>query len=240
MVVAKIAMEAAKAAAKLLKKPSIMVDDTKKFAGKYGKKLAEEHLGESRVKKAIASGKKKADKKKDKPVKKSKPKKKSNKQDLRHMTKEERKEYRKLEKEQKEDMKDEGKISSTAGGERQTMLIRPGRTRSLITGKNLKKSPRTKVEHTSGKLKSKGKLEKEDMRDFNPREKSLERRRPTPPYTVDQAADIMGLSEGYGKGQMKDIMENVASGNLTKKSKGGKIGSPRGVGKALRGWGKVI
>ena len=34
MVVAKVAMEAAKAAAKLLKKPSIMVDDTKKFVVK--------------------------------------------------------------------------------------------------------------------------------------------------------------------------------------------------------------
>ena len=41
--ISKLAIQAAKAASTLLKKPSIMVDDTKKFAGKFGKKLAEEH-----------------------------------------------------------------------------------------------------------------------------------------------------------------------------------------------------
>ena len=52
MVVLTLAAKAAQAAAKLLKKPSIMVDDTAKFAGKFGKKKAIEHLGETRVKKA--------------------------------------------------------------------------------------------------------------------------------------------------------------------------------------------
>ena len=43
---------AAKAALKLLKKPSVMVDDTAKFAGKFGEKEAVKHLGKTRVDKA--------------------------------------------------------------------------------------------------------------------------------------------------------------------------------------------
>ena len=47
MVVLTLAAKAAQAAAKLLKKPSIMVDDTAKFAKKFGEKKAVEHLGET-------------------------------------------------------------------------------------------------------------------------------------------------------------------------------------------------
>ena len=40
---------------------------------------------------------------------------------------------------------------------------------------------------------------------------------------------------------LEDIMDQVMGGGLTlEKKKGGKVGSPRGIGKALRGWGKVI
>ena len=238
MVVAKVAMEAAKAAAKLLKKPSIMVDDTKKFAGKYGKKLAEEHLGESRVKKAMASVKKKADKKKDKPTKKSKPKKRFSKKDLGHMSKEERKEFNKLRKQQKADMAGQEKTGSTSGGRREQMLVRPGRTTSAKKGK-LKRSKRTIVEHPSGRLKSKARLREDEMRDFEPGEKMEERLRPMPPGTADQTFEAM-RGKGMGRGQLEDIMDQIKGGTLTMKSKGGKVGSPRGVGKALRGWGKVV
>ena len=154
------------------------------------------------------------------------------------MSKEERKEFSKLRKQQEDDMKGDLKTASTSGGRREQMLVRPGRTTSDKKGK-LKRSKRTIVEHPSGRLKSKGRLEEDEMRDFEPGEKMEERLRPTPPYTVDQAADVMGLSEGYGKNQMKEIMDHIKDGTLTKKSKGGKVGSPRGVGKALRGWGKV-
>ena len=50
-----LANKAAQAALKLLKKPSIMVDDTAKFAKKFGEKKAIEHLGQTRVNKAKAA-----------------------------------------------------------------------------------------------------------------------------------------------------------------------------------------
>ena len=70
MVVQTLASKAAQAALKLLKKPSVMVDDTAKFAGKYGKKNAIKHLGEARVKKAEKAIEKRGQKKKDKKEKK--------------------------------------------------------------------------------------------------------------------------------------------------------------------------
>lgn len=234
--ISKLATQAAKAAADLLKKPSVMVDDTKKFAGKFGKKLAEEHLGKDRVKKAMASTAKKAQKKKDTSPK-PKSKKKFTKKDLQHMSSAERKEFSKLRKQQEADMKGEEKTASTSGGDRQQMLIRPGRTVSMKKGK-LKRSPRTIVEHPSGKLKSKSRLGEDDMREFNPREKMEEKLRPMPPGTADQTFEAM-KGKGMGRGQLEDIMDQVMGGGLTLKKKGGKVGSPRGVGKALRGFGKV-
>ena len=234
--ISKLATQAAKAAADLLKKPSVMVDDTKKFAGKFGKKLAEEHLGKDRVKKAMASTAKKAQKKKATP--KPKSKKKFTKKDLKHMSKEERKEFSKLRKQQEADMKGEERTTSTSGGARQQMLIRPGRTVSMKKGK-LKRSPRTIVEHPGGKLKSKSRLSEDEMREFNPGEKMAERLRPMPPGTADQTFEAM-RGKGMGRGQLEDIMDQVMGGGLTMKSKGGRINSPRGVGKALRGFGKVV
>ena len=247
--ISKLATQAAKAAATLLKKPSIMVDDTKKFAGKFGKKLAEEHLGKDRVKKAMASTAKKAQKKKSTPPK-PKSKKKFTKKDLQHMSKEERKEFSKLYKQQKDDMEGELKTASTSGGDREQMLIRQGRRKSPFTGKAIPrgsntpkvKYPRQKrsiVEHPGGKLKSKSRLSEDEMREFNPREKMEERLRPMPPGTADQTFEAM-RGKGMGRGQLEDIMDQVMGGGLTEKKKGGKVGSPRGIGKALRGWGKVI
>tara|TARA_R110002167_G_scaffold75720_10_gene211366 strand:+ start:9928 stop:10686 length:759 start_codon:yes stop_codon:yes gene_type:complete len=245
--ISKLAIQAAKAASTLLKKPSIMVDDTKKFAGKFGKKLAEEHLGKDRVKKATASTAKKAQKKK--PAPKPKSKKKFTKKDLQHMSKEERKEFSKLRKQQEADMRGEEKTTSTSGGDRQQMLIRQGRRKSPFTGEAIPrgsnppkvKYPRQKrsiVEDPRGELKSKSRLGENDMREFNPKEKMEEKLRPMPPGTADQTFEAM-KGKGMGRGQLEDIMDQVMGGGLTLKKKGGKVGSPRGIGKALRGFGKV-
>jgi hypothetical protein len=130
------------------------------------------------------------------------------------------------------------------------MLIRQGRRKSPFTGEAIPrgsnppkvKYPRQKrsiVEHPSGELKSKSRLGEDDMREFNPREKMEEKLRPMPPGTADQTFEAM-KGKGMGRGQLEDIMDQVMGGGLTLKKKGGKVGSPRGVGKALRGFGKVI
>ena len=248
-----LAAKAAQAAAKLLKKPSIMVDDTAKFAKKFGEKKAVEHLGETRVKKAKAALAKKAEKKKGK-KKKPKSKKGWTKKDLAHMTKEERKEFSKLRKEQKAIMEREGKGSgSTAGGGREQMLIRQGRRASPHTGdavprgrrKPKVKYPRQKrsiVEHPSGRLKSKAETySKEEKRFLEPYEKIEEQLRPAPPGTASQIYEAMH-GKRIGKDQLDDLEAMIRSGEIgvEGRKRGGKVKSGRGVGKALRGWGKVV
>ena len=201
--VAKLAAQAAKAALKLLKKPSVMVDDTAKFAKKFGEKKAVEHLGETRVKKAKAALGKKAEKKKGK-KKKPKPKKKWTKKDLAHMSKEERKEFNQLRKEQKSIMEKEGRDSgSTAGGAREQTLVRQGRRASPYTGdavprgskKPKVKYPRPKrsvVEHPSGRLKSKAQTYSDrEKRFLEPYEQIEEKLSPAPPGTASQIYEGM-------------------------------------------------
>jgi hypothetical protein len=69
-----------------------------------------------------------------------------------------------------------------------------------------------------------------------------------PTGTAAQTFDMM-RGKGMSKSQMDEIEEMLKSGaiNLDRKhggqvkkyNRGGKVGSPRGAGKALRGWGKV-
>ena len=42
------------------------------------------------------------------------------------------------------------------------------------------------------------------------------------------------------KSQLDEIEELIRGGDLSVKKHGGKVKSGRGVGKALRGWGKVV
>ena len=248
-----LANKAAQAALKLLKKPSIMVDDTAKFAKKFGEKKAVEHLGETRVKKAKAALAKKAEKKKGK-KKKPKSKKGWTKKDLAHMTKEERKEFSKLRKEQKAIMEREGKGSgSTAGGGREQMLVRQGRRASPHTGdavprgrrKPKVKYPRQKrsvVEHPSGRLKSKAQTYSDTEKRFlEPYEQIEEKLSPAPPGTASQIYEGM-RGKTIGKDQLDDLEDMIRAGDLSVEGRkhGGKIKSGRGVGKALRGWGKVV
>ena len=251
--VAKLAAQAAKAALKLLKKPSVMVDDTTKFAKKFGEKKAVEHLGQTRVNKAKAAIAKKADKKKGK-KKKPKPKKKWTKKDLAHMSKEERKEFNKLRKEQKSIMEKEGRGSgSTAGGAREQTLVRQGRRASPYTGdavprgrrKPKVKYPRQKrsvVEHPSGRLKSKAQTYSDTEKRFlEPYEQIEEKLSPAPPGTASQIYEGM-RGKTIGKDQLDDLEDMIRAGDLSVEGRkhGGKIKSGRGVGKALRGWGKVV
>ena len=243
---------AAKAALKLLKKPSVMVDDTAKFAGQFGKKEAIKHLGKTRVDKAEKAIAKRADKKKNQ-KKKPSSKKKFSKDDLKHMTKEERREFKKLRNEQKSIMEKEAKGGgSTSGGSRIETLMRPGRvTHTAGTGikKRLKRQPRIAVEDPRGELKSKSKMFTDDeMKNLEPHELREQQLRPMPVGTASQTFDMM-TGKGMSKSQMDEIEEMIKAGaiNLDRKhggkvkkyKHGGKISSPRGVGKALRGWGKV-
>ena len=253
--VAKLAAQAAKAALKLLKKPSVMVDDTAKFAKKFGEKKAIEHLGQTRVNKAKAAIAKKADKKKGK-KKKPKPKKKWTKKDLAHMSKEERKEFNQLRKEQKSIMEKEGRDSgSTAGGAREQTLVRQGRRASPYTGdavprgskKPKVKYPRPKrsvVEHPSGRLKSKAQTYSDrEKRFLEPYEQIEEKLSPAPPGTASQIYEGM-RGKTIGKDQLDDLEDRIRSGesgmSIKGRKHGGQIKSGRGVGKALRGWGKVV
>ena len=241
MVVLSLAAKAAQAAAKLLKKPSIMVDDTAKFAKKFGEKKAVEHLGETRVKKAKAALAKKAEKKKGK-KKKPKSKKKWTKKDLAHMSKEERGEFSKLRKQQEREARSEGS-GSTSGGARIQTLQRPGRVTQLTPGKSprrLKRSKRRAVEDPRGELKSKGRMFSDDeMKNLEPHELVEERLRPMPTGTSRQIHQMM-TGKDMSKSQMDEIEELIRGGDLSVKKHGGKVKSGRGVGKALRGWGKVV
>jgi len=252
MAVLTLAVKAAKAAAKLLKKPSVMVDDTAKFAGEFGKKNAVKHLGEARVKKAEKAIAKKGEKKKNK-KKKPPSKKKFSKDDLKHMTKEERREFKELRNKQKAIMEKEAKSGgSSSGGDRIQTLMRPARVTQRTPGKpakRLKRSKRIAVEDPRGALKSKSKMfSDEDMKNLEPHELREEQLRPMPTGTAAQTFDMM-RGKGMSKSQMDEIEEMLKSGaiNLDRKhggqvkkyNRGGKVGSPRGAGKALRGWGKV-
>lgn len=246
-----MAVKAAKAAAKLLKKPSVMVDDTAKFAGEFGKKNAVKHLGEARVKKAEKAIAKRGEKKKNK-KKKPPSKKKFTKKDLKHMSKEERKEFNKLRKQQAADERGTASGGSSSGGSRIETLIRPGRVTQRTPGKpakRLKRSKRIAVEDPRGALKSKSKMfSDEDMKNLEPHELREEQMRPMPTGTAAQTFDMM-RGKGMSKSQMDEIEDMLRSGaiNLDRKhggqvkkyNRGGKISSPRGAGKALRGWGKV-
>ena len=244
-----LAAKAAQAALKLLKKPSVMVDDTAKFAKKFGKKNAIKHLGETRVKKAEAALAKKAEKNKGKKKKKKKS------PDKVKRTKEEHAELKKLEAEQKAIMEREGRGSgSTAGGGREQMLVRQGRRASPHTGdavprgrtKPKVKYPRQKrsvVEHPSGRLKSKAQTYSDrEKRFLEPYEKIEEKLSPAPPGTASQIYEGM-RGKRIGQDQLDDIEDMIRSGeagmSVVGRKHGGKIKSGRGVGKALRGWGKV-
>ena len=253
--VAKLAAQAAKAALKLLKKPSVMVDDTAKFAKKFGEKKAVEHLGQTRVNKAKAAIAKKADKKKGK-KKKPKPKKKWTKKDLAHMSKEERGEFSKLRKQQERDAKGSSSGGgSTAGGAREQTLVRQGRRASPYTGDGVprgRKKPKVKyprqkrsvVEHPSGRLKSKAQTYSDTEKRFlEPYEQIEEKLSPAPPGTASQIYEGM-RGKTIGQDQIDDLEAMIRSGesgmSIKGRKHGGKIKSGRGVGKALRGWGKVV
>ena len=253
MVVQTLASKAAQAALKLLKKPSVMVDDTAKFAGKYGKKNAIKHLGEARVKKAEKAIEKRGQKKKDKKEKKKpKSKKGFTKKDLKHMTKEERAEFSKLRKQQKADERGTASSGSTSGGSRIQTLVRPSRVTQTTPGqppKRLKRQKRIAVEDPRGELKSKSKMFTDDeMKNLEPHELREQQLRPMPTGTPSQIHDMM-TGKKLHQSQVDEFAEMIKSGDLSvarkhggkvKKYKhGGKISSPRGVGKALRGWGKV-
>tara|TARA_R100000306_G_C4349227_1_gene129235 strand:- start:102 stop:902 length:801 start_codon:yes stop_codon:yes gene_type:complete len=249
-----LAKKAVKAAKVLSKQPSIMTGDTRKFAGKFGKDLAEHHLGKTRVDKAIKSVAKDAAKKKSK-TKKPKSKKKWTKKDLAHMTKEERGEFSKLRKQQERDAKGSSSGGgSTAGGAREQMLIRQGRRASPHTGdavprgsrKPKVKYPRQKrsvVEDPSGRLKSKAQTFSDREKKFlEPYEQIEEQLRPMPPGTASQIYEGM-RGKRIGQDQLDDLEDMIRSGeagmSVVGRKHGGKIKSGRGVGKALRGWGKV-
>tara|TARA_R110002020_G_scaffold210664_2_gene416819 strand:+ start:750 stop:1532 length:783 start_codon:yes stop_codon:yes gene_type:complete len=255
--IAKLAAKAAQAAAKLLKKPSVMVKDTAKFAKDFGKKNAIKHLGETRVKKAEAAIAKKADKKKaakKKPKKKSK--KKWTKKDLAHMSKKERGEFSKLRKQQERDAKGSSSGGgSTSGGAREQTLVRQGRRASPYTGAAVPrgtKAPKVKyprqkrsvVEHPSGRLKSKAETYSDrEKRFLEPYEQIEEKLSPAPPGTASQIYEGM-RGKRIGQDQLDDIEAMIRSGesgmSIKGRKHGGQIKSGRGVGKALRGWGKVV
>ena len=250
MVVQTLASKAAQAALKLLKKPSVMVDDTAEFAGKYGKKNAIKHLGEARVKKAEKAIEKKGEKKKKK--KKSPSKKKFTKEDLKHMSKEERAEFSKLRKQQKADERGTASGGSTSGGSRIQTLVRPKRVTQLTPDKHLKRLKRQKriaVEDPRGELKSRSQMFTDDeMKNLEPHELREQQLRPMPTGTPSQIHDMM-TGKGMSKSQLDEIYDQIKGGAISldrkhggkvkKYKRGGKISSPRGVGKALRGWGKV-
>ena len=239
-----VAGQASKAALKLLKQRSVMVDDTIKFIGKFGKKLGIKHLGEPRVKKAEKALLKRGDKKRNKKDKNPLPKKKFSKDDLKHMTKEERREFKKLRNEQKSIMEKEAKGGgSTSGGDRIETLMRPARVTQRTPGKpdkRLKQSKRIAVEDPRGELKSKSKMFTDDeMKNLEPYELREERMRPMPTGTASQSLDMM-TGKGMSQSQLDEVYDQIKGGFISLDRKhGGKVGSPRGIGKALRGWGKV-
>ena len=242
---------AAKAALKLLKKPSVMVDDTAKFAGKFGEKEAVKHLGKTRVDKARKAIEKKGEKKKNK-KKKPSSKKKFTKKDLKHMSKEERKEFNKLRKQQAADERGTASGGSSSGGSRIETLMRPARVTQRTPGKDakrLKRQKRIAVEDPRGELKSKSKMFTDnEMKNLEPHELREEQLRPMPTGTASQTLDMM-IGKGMSKAQKDEIYDQIRGGGLSldrkhggqvkKYNRGGKVGSPRGAGKALRGWGKV-
>jgi|TARA_A100001391_G_scaffold198887_1_gene181072 hypothetical protein len=244
---------AAKAALKLLKKPSIMVDDTAKFAGKFGEKEAVKHLGKTRVDKAKKAIEKRGEKKKDKKKKKTpKSKKGFTKEDLKHMTKKERAEFSKLRKQQKADERGTASGGSTAGGDRIQTLVKPSRVTQTTPGqpsRKLKRQQRIVVEHPRGELKSRAKTFTDDeIKNLEPHELREQQLAPMPPGTPSQIHDMM-TGKKLHQSQLDEIYDQIKEGaiNLDRKhggkvkkyKHGGKISSPRGVGKALRGWGKV-
>jgi len=256
--VVSLATAAAKAALKLLKKPSVMVDDTAKFAGKFGEKEAVKHLGKTRVDKAKKAIAKRGEKKKNK---KNKPpsKKKFTKKDLKHMSKEERKEFNKLRKQQAADDRGTASGGSSSGGSRIETLVRPGRVKRLtpskfvpseiLDSKRLKRQKRIAVEDPRGELKSKSKMfTDKEMKNLEPYELREEQLRPMPTGTASQTFDMM-TGKGMSKAQRDEIYDQIRGGAISldrkhggkvkKYNRGGKVSSPRGVGKALRGWGKV-
>jgi hypothetical protein len=150
-------------------------------------------------------------------------------------------------------MEKEGKGGgSTAGGDRIQTLIRPGRvTHTAGTGikKRLKRQPRIAVEDPRGELKSKAKMFTDDeMKNLEPHELREQQLRPMPTGTPSQIHDMM-TGKKLHQSQLDEIYDQIKGGAISldrkhggkvKKYKhGGKISSPRGVGKALRGWGKV-
>jgi hypothetical protein len=78
-----------------------------------------------------------------------------------------------------------------------------------------------------------------EMKNLEPYELREERMRPMPTGTASQTLDMM-TGKGMSKSQMDEIEDMIKGGAISLDRKhGGKVGSPRGIGKALRGWGKV-
>ena len=87
-----------------------------------------------------------------------------------------------------------------------------------------------------------------EMKNLEPHELREQQLRPMPTGTPSQIHDMM-TGKKLHQSQVDEFAEMLKSGDLSvarkhggkvKKYKhGGKISSPRGVGKALRGWGKV-
>ena len=141
---------------------------------------------------------------------------------------------------------------STSGGDRIETLMRPARVTQRTPGKpdkRLKRSKRIAVEDPRGELKSKSKMFTDDeMKNLEPHELREQQLRPMPTGTASQTFDMM-TGKGMSKSQMDEIEDMIKGGAISldrkhggkvkKYKRGGKISSPRGVGKALRGWGKV-
>ena len=105
------------------------------------------------------------------------------------------------------------------------------------------------VEDPRGELKSRAKMFTDDeMKNLEPHELREQQLRPMPTGTASQTFDMM-TGKGMSKSQMDEIEDMIKGGAISldrkhggkvkKYKRGGKISSPRGVGKALRGWGKV-
>ena len=265
-VAAKLAEKAAK---KLLKETSIYVGDVIKFWDDHGIAATRKHLGPTRLKKAqkkkadeeaqkqlkgrAEQKKKKAEEKKPpkgtKTGKSSKKKKTAaertkrgyfgakeqrfTKKDLAHMSPAERKEFHKLRSQQKKALKDEAfpPSGSTAGGQREEMIL-PG-------------SRKRKVEHPSGRLKSKHQFTPSELANFTKEELEKQLRQPhaEPPRVVErqmrgqdltpaQEAEFESLltKDGWG-------LDRKKGGQIKRYAAGRQVGL--GVGAAKRGWGAV-
>ena len=153
-------------------------------------------------------------------------------------------------------MEQDGRDSgATAGGAREQTLVRQGRRASPYTGdavprgskKPKVKYPRPKrsvVEHPSGRLKSKAQTYSDrEKRFLEPYEQIEEKLSPAPPGTASQIYEGM-RGKTIGKDQLDDLEDRIRSGesgmSIKGRKHGGQIKSGRGVGKALRGWGKVV